>query len=145
MSPTQKRRLTIVGVIIAGLALTTILALNAFRNNLMYFVTPSEIKAGEIPESGLYRIGGMVVENSVRRNEQGITVMFDLTDYADVVTVQYTGILPDLFREGQGIVANGSINRDGIFIAEEVLAKHDENYMPPEVAAALQDNAGDTR
>ena len=145
MSPTQKRRLTIVGVIIAGLALTTILALNAFRNNLMYFVTPSEIKAGEIPESGLYRIGGMVVENSVRRNEQGITVMFDLTDYADVVTVQYTGILPDLFREGQGIVANGSINRDGIFIADEVLAKHDENYMPPEVAAAMQDNTGDTR
>ncbi len=138
MSPTQKRRLTIIGVILAGLALTTILALNAFRNNLMYFVTPSDIRAGDIPESGLYRIGGMVVENSVRRSEQGVTVLFDLTDYEEVVTVEYTGILPDLFREGQGIVANGSISPDGIFIADEVLAKHDENYMPPEVAAAMK-------
>jgi cytochrome c-type biogenesis protein CcmE len=138
MSPTQKRRLTIIGVILAGLALTTILALNAFRNNLMYFVTPSDIRAGDIPASGLYRIGGMVVENSVRRTEQGVTILFDLTDYEEVVTVEYTGILPDLFREGQGIVANGSISPDGIFIADEVLAKHDENYMPPEVAAAMK-------
>ena len=138
MSPTQKRRLTIIGVILTGLALTTVLALNAFRNNLMYFVTPSDIRAGDIPESGLYRIGGMVVEDSVRRTEQGVTVLFDLTDYEEVVTVEYTGILPDLFREGQGIVANGSINPDGIFMAEEVLAKHDENYMPPEVAAAMK-------
>ena len=138
MSPTQKRRLTIIGVILAGLALTTVLALNAFRNNLMYFVTPSDIRAGDIPESGLYRIGGMVVENSVRRSEQGVTVLFDLTDYEEVVTVEYTGILPDLFREGQGIVANGNIGPDGIFMADEVLAKHDENYMPPEVAAAMK-------
>jgi cytochrome c-type biogenesis protein CcmE len=138
MSPTQKRRLTIIGVIVAGLALTTILALNAFRNNLMYFVTPSDIRAGDIPEIGLYRIGGMVVEDSVRRTKQGVTVLFDLTDYEEVVTVEYTGILPDLFREGQGIVANGSINPDGIFMADEVLAKHDENYMPPEVAAAMK-------
>jgi cytochrome c-type biogenesis protein CcmE len=137
MSPTQKRRLTIVGVIVAGLAISTILALTAFRNNLMYFVTPSEIRAGEIPDLGLYRIGGMVVEDSVHRNEEGITVIFDLTDYQEVVTVEFTGILPDLFREGQGIVANGSIRDDGVFVAEEVLAKHDENYMPPEVAEAM--------
>jgi cytochrome c-type biogenesis protein CcmE len=138
MSPTQKRRLTIIGVILTGLVLTTVLALNAFRNNLMYFVTPSDIRAGDIPESGLYRIGGMVVEDSVRRTEQGVTVLFDLTDYEEVVTVEFTGILPDLFREGQGIVANGSINPEGIFMADEVLAKHDENYMPPEVAAAMR-------
>jgi cytochrome c-type biogenesis protein CcmE len=145
MSPTQKRRLTIVSVILAGLALTAVLALNAFRNNLMYFVTPTEIKAGEVPDGGMYRIGGMVVENSVRRTDGGITVVFDLTDYAEVVTVQYTGILPDLFREGQGIVANGSISPDGVFVADEVLAKHDENYMPPEVAAAMQNPSGNSK
>ena len=93
----------------------------------------------------MYRIGGMVVENSVRRTNQGITVVFELTDYAEVVTVQYTGILPDLFREGQGIVANGSISPDGVFVADEVLAKHDENYMPPEVAAAMQNPSGESK
>ena len=127
----------IVLLVLFGLSVATLLALNAFRNNLMYFLTPAEVVAGEYPEQGMYRLGGMVVEGSVKRLDNGVTVEFDLTDYRETVTVRYTGILPDLFREGQGIVANGKLDGQ-LFQADEVLAKHDENYMPPEVAEAMK-------
>ena len=127
----------IVLLVLAGLGITTLLALNAFRNNLMYFLTPTEIVGGDYPDQGMYRLGGMVVNGSVRRLENGITVEFDLTDYEKTVTVRYTGILPDLFREGQGIIAHGKIDGQ-LFSAEEVLAKHDENYMAPEIAEAMK-------
>ena len=137
MTPKQKKRMRIVLLVLAGLSVTSLLALNAFRNNLMYFLTPAEIVAGDYPDQGMYRLGGMVVEGSVRRLENGITVEFDLTDYQQTVTVRYTGILPDLFREGQGIIAHGSLDGQ-LFSAEEVLAKHDENYMAPEIAEAMK-------
>ena len=137
MTPKQKSRLRVVLLVLVGLGITSMLALNAFRSNLMYFLTPSEVVAGDYPEQGMYRLGGMVVEGSVNRLENGITVEFDLTDYAQTVTVRYTGILPDLFREGQGIIAHGKLD-DKLFTAEEVLAKHDESYMAPEVAEAMK-------
>jgi cytochrome c-type biogenesis protein CcmE len=112
------------------------LAYRAFQENLLYFFSPSQIAAGEAPER-VFRIGGMVVEESVEREPGSLTVHFVLTDFAHTVPVAYTGVLPDLFREGQGIVARGEMDAAGTFVAEEVLAKHDENYMPPEVAEAL--------
>lgn len=137
MTPKQKKRLRIVLLVLAGLSVTSLLALNAFRNNLMYFLTPAEVVAGDYPDQGMYRLGGMVVEGSVRRLENGITVEFGLTDYQQTVTVRYTGILPDLFREGQGIIAHGKLDGQ-LFNAEEVLAKHDESYMAPELAEAMK-------
>ena len=140
MSPTQKKRFIIVGVILTGMSLATFLALKALEETAQYFITPTQIHSGdyEKSKSGLYRVGGLVVNDSVNRFEDGVTVQFDLTDTAQKVTVQYTGILPDLFREGQGIVANGRIDQQGIFVAHEVLAKHDENYMPKEAMEALE-------
>jgi cytochrome c-type biogenesis protein CcmE len=137
MTPKQKSRMRLVLLVLAGLGITSLLALNAFRSNLMYFLTPAEMVAGDYPEQGMYRLGGMVVEGSVNRLENGITVEFDLTDYEQTITVRYTGILPDLFREGQGIVAHGRIENQ-LFTAEEVLAKHDESYMAPEIAEAMK-------
>jgi cytochrome c-type biogenesis protein CcmE len=137
MTPKQKSRMRLVLLVLAGLGITSLLALNAFRSNLMYFLTPAEMVSGDYPEQGMYRLGGMVVEGSVNRLENGITVEFDLTDYEQTITVRYTGILPDLFREGQGIVAHGRIENQ-LFTAEEVLAKHDESYMAPEVAEAMK-------
>lgn len=136
MTPRQKRRLATVGIIVIGVGLATTLALKAFNSNLLYFLTPSEIAEGEFPEDRKFRIGGMVVDGSVERD--GIDVAFELTDSVHKVEVKYSGILPDLFREGQGIVANGKVDKAGHFLAEEVLAKHDENYMPPEVAEAMK-------
>ena len=130
--------MTSVALILLGMAIATLLILTAFEKNLMYFYTPSEVVKGEVPTNRKFRIGGMVVDGSVRRNEDNLAVIFDLTDTAHVVTVEYEGILPDLFREGQGIVANGTVADNGHFVAAEVLAKHDENYMPPEVAEALE-------
>ena len=140
MSPTQKRRFMVVALIVAGIGAATALALVAFQQNLLYFVTPTEVKAGSLPVDKRFRIGGLVVDGSVQRS--GVDVAFDLTDGNESVTVHYSGILPDLFREGQGIVALGVIQDGGVFHADEVLAKHDENYMPPEVAEALK-NADD--
>jgi cytochrome c-type biogenesis protein CcmE len=137
MTPKQKSRMRLVLLVLAGLGITSLLALNAFRSNLMYFLTPAEMVSGDYPEQGMYRLGGMVVEGSVNRLENGITVEFDLTDYEQTITVRYTGILPDLFREGQGIVAHGRIENQ-LFTAEEVLAKHDESYMAPEIAEAMK-------
>ena len=120
-----------------GVAVSTVLALTAFDENLMYFYSPTQIKAGEAPESRAFRVGGLVVAGSVNREEGSLAVTFTLTDNAETVDVSYSGILPDLFREGQGIVALGSLNNGNVFMADEVLAKHDENYMPPEVADSL--------
>ena len=133
-----------VGLIVAGMALATGLILTAFEKNLMYFYSPSEVAAGESPGNRPFRIGGLVVTGSMMRPPQGLGVWFTLTDTVEEVVVYYEGILPDLFREGQGIVADGRINDSGVFVASEVLAKHDENYMPPEVASAI-DSAGQAR
>ena len=126
-------------VLIVGFGAAIGLALFAFQKNLLYFYSPSQIASSEVGEGQMFRLGGLVVEGSVVRESDGITTQFDLTDTAGSITVSYTGLLPDLFREGQGIVAQGKINQQGVFVAQEVLAKHDENYMPPEVAEALKE------
>lgn len=136
MTP-RKKRLISVGLIVAGMAVAAYLILTAFNQNLMYFYSPTQVLAGEAPPSRPFRIGGLVVRGSVNRSGDSLAVRFTLTDMAKDVDVTYNGILPDLFREGQGIVANGTLGADGVFVASEVLAKHDENYMPPEVKQAL--------
>ncbi len=138
MHPKRKKRLYLIVLMVAGIGIGIGLALNAFNDNLMFFYSPSEVVAGEAPAGHPIRVGGLVTTGSVKRQENGLTVRFDVTDNAESVTVEYTGILPDLFREGQGIVARGKLDTDGVFVAEEVLAKHDENYMPPEVADSLK-------
>jgi cytochrome c-type biogenesis protein CcmE len=135
----RKRRLMVVGLLVVGVAIAAALALSAFRENLLYFYSPTEVLAGKAPAGYKFRLGGLVVEGSVKRETDDLTVNFGLTDTASEIQVSYSGILPDLFREGQGIVAHGRLNDAGVFVADEVLAKHDENYMPPEVAAALKD------
>ncbi len=138
MTPRRRRRLYLVLALLVGIGTATALALTAFRQNLLYFQSPSDVVAGTAPTGRPFRLGGMVKEGTVRREGDGLTVHFVVTDYAHDVEVAYTGILPDLFREGQGIVANGRLGPDGVFVASEVLAKHDENYMPPEVAESLK-------
>ncbi|MFQ3188533.1 MAG: cytochrome c-type biogenesis protein CcmE [Gammaproteobacteria bacterium] len=141
MTPARRKRLGLVILMVAGVATGIGLALKSLNENIMFFFSPSEVVEGKAPQDRLFRMGGMVVDGSVSRPGEGLTVMFDLTDNAGSVTVEYTGILPDLFREGQGIVANGKLNSNGAFVAQEVLAKHDENYMPPEVAAAMKNKS----
>ena len=138
MTPTRKRRLYAILSILVGVGATIALALTAFQENLLYYFSPSEVHAGEVPQGRNIRVGGMVVQGSVNRPEEGLVVQFVLTDYAKEVTVEYEGILPDLFREGQGIIAQGQLNQQNTFVASEVLAKHDENYLPPEVADSLK-------
>lgn len=138
MNPIRKKRLTLLGLMVAGIGVAAWLALNAFDENLMFFFSPTDVAAGKAPTGHPFRIGGLVQNDSVKRKPDGLTTSFTLTDNAEVVTVEYTGILPDLFREGQGIVAMGKLNPQGVFVASEVLAKHDENYMPPEVADSLK-------
>jgi len=138
MNPKRKKRLILIALMVAGVGIASGLALKAFNENLMFFYSPSEVAAGEAPAGHPIRVGGLVTNGSVQRLEDGLTVQFDITDNIKTIAVQYTGILPDLFREGQGIVAHGRLNNDRLFVADEVLAKHDENYMPPEVADALQ-------
>lgn len=137
MTPRRKRLLTI-ALLLTGMGLATALILRAFEENLMYFFSPSDVAAGKPPGGREFRIGGMVEKGSVARAPDSLEVTFILTDYAARTRVRYTGILPDLFREGQGIVAHGKLDAAGDFVAREVLAKHDENYMPPEVAASLK-------
>jgi len=134
----RRQRMIFVAVVLIGVAVATTLALTAIGENMLYFYSPSQITAGEAPRGREVRIGGLVVDGSVARQANGLDVRFELTDTSAAVPVTYTGILPDLFREGQGIVALGKIGDDGVFQAREVLAKHDENYMPPEVADALK-------
>lgn len=138
MRPRRRQRLIFVGVVLAGVAIATALALTAIGENMLYFYSPSQIANGEAPRSHDLRVGGLVVSGSIERQQGGLDVRFDLTDTSATVPVTFTGILPDLFREGQGIVALGRLGDDGVFRAREVLAKHDENYMPPEVAEALE-------
>ena len=138
MTPKRKKRIMLIGLMLAGVAIAAGFALQAFNENLMFFYTPSEVVAGEAPAGRMIRVGGLVTEGSVQRQSDGLTVQFDVTDNNKTITVQYIGILPDLFREGQGIVAHGQLQQDRLFVAAEVLAKHDENYMPPEVADALK-------
>ena len=125
-------------MVVFGVAVAAVLGLTAFEENLLYFYSPTQVAAGEAPDNRKFRVGGLVVAGSVVRATDSLLVKFDLTDNAKTMTVEYSGILPDLFREGQGIVALGEKNSSGTFIADEVLAKHDENYMPPEVADALK-------
>ncbi len=138
MKAARKQRLYLIGLIVIGVGLAATFALQAFNENLMYFFSTTDVVAGKAPHDRLFRLGGMVVEGSVERPDDDILVQFKLTDFDKTVTVEYSGILPDLFREGQGIVASGKLNNKGVFVAEEVLAKHDENYMPPEVEQSLK-------
>ena len=137
MTPRRKRLWSVV-LMICGVAAATAFALQAFQKNLLYFYNPSQVRSGEAPAGGVFRVGGMVERGSVRRASGSLEVHFTLTDFAERVVVSYTGVLPDLFREGQGIIARGRLGPDGTFVAEEVLAKHDENYMPPEVKESLR-------
>ena len=137
MTPKRKQRLILVIALLTGIALATVLALKALNENINLFFSPTQIAKGEAPKDTSFRLGGMVVDGSVDRAEDDLTVRFELTDTAEKVAVHYKGILPDLFREGQGIVTMGRLNAQGEFIATEVLAKHDENYMAPEVADAI--------
>ncbi len=136
MKPRHKRFAFIgLGLVVLGIA--TVLVLNAFQSNLVFFFTPTQVANGEVPQGRSFRIGGMVEDGSLVRENDGLTVRFIVTDTAKRVPVTYKGILPDLFKEGKGAVAQGKLNSDGTFVASEVLAKHDENYMPPEAAEAL--------
>lgn len=141
MSPRKRRAWAIAGGL-ALLALATALVLNALQSNLVFFFSPSQIAAKEAPTSGSFRVGGLVEQGSVRREPDGVTLRFIVTDTAHTVQVAYQGLLPDLFREGKGVVAAGKLDADGVFRATQVLAKHDENYMPPEAADALKRAAG---
>ena len=137
MNKRSKRKLLVIMVVL-GVGLATVLGLTAFEENILYFYSPTQIKNGEAPAARNFRVGGLVVEGTVERASESLLVKFDLTDGAEIMSVEYSGILPDLFREGQGIVAIGALNEKNVFVADEVLAKHDENYMPPEVADALE-------
>jgi len=134
----RKQRMIFVGVMVVGVAAAVALALLAIGENMLYFFSPTQIKNGEAPQGRTLRVGGLVVPGSVAREAGSLAVHFELTDNRESLPVRYSGILPDLFREGQGIVASGALDPDGLFVAAEVLAKHDENYMPPEVAEALE-------
>ena len=140
MTPRQKRMAT-VAAIIAGVGIATAFALQAFNKNLLYYYSPTQISAGEAPSSRSFRVGGLVENGSVKRAPGSLEVHFTLTDYNKEIGVSYTGVLPDLFREGQGIIARGKLTDQNLFVAEEVLAKHDENYMPPEVKDSLKPHA----
>jgi cytochrome c-type biogenesis protein CcmE len=137
MKPRHKR-LAFVIAGLATLAVAAALILNAFRSNLVFFFSPSQVFAKESPQGRNFRLGGLVEAGSMKRQADGVTVMFRVTDTAKTIPVQYKGILPDLFKEGKGVVTQGKLGPDGIFEATEVLAKHDENYMPPEAADALK-------
>jgi len=140
MTPRQKRMITVVAIL-AGVGIATTFALQSFQKNLLYYYSPSQIQAGEAPSARSFRVGGLVENGSLKREPGSLEVRFTLTDYAHQQSVSYTGVLPDLFREGQGVIARGKMGSDGMFVAEEVLAKHDENYMPPEVADSLKPHA----
>ncbi|HSV71853.1 MAG TPA: cytochrome c maturation protein CcmE [Methylibium sp.] len=136
MKPRTKRALAIGGGL-ATLGIVAALVLNAFQSNLVFFFSPTQVAAKEAPIDRSFRVGGLVEAGSVQRDPNGLTIRFVVTDLAQTVPVTYTGLLPDLFKEGKGVVAQGKLGPDGVFRAEQVLAKHDENYMPPEAADAL--------
>jgi cytochrome c-type biogenesis protein CcmE len=133
----RQKRFAFIGLGLLVLGVATVLVLNAFQSNLVFFFTPTQVANGEVPKGRSFRIGGMVEDGSLKREGDGLTVHFVVTDTAKRVPVTYKGILPDLFKEGKGAVAQGQLVADGTFVASEVLAKHDENYMPPEAAEAM--------
>ena len=137
MKPRHKR-LILIGAGLGTLALAATLVLSAFQKNLVFFFTPSQVLAGEAPKGSSFRMGGLVEKGSLQRQPDGVTVAFMVTDNARHIPVHYRGILPDLFREGKGVVAQGKLGAGALFLADEVLAKHDENYMPPDAAYALK-------
>lgn len=140
MKPRHKRFIWIaLGLTVIGVAVT--LVLQAFNSNMVFFFTPTQVVDNKAPMGRTFRIGGLVTAGSLKRQADGLTVTFDVTDTSKTIPVRYTGILPDMFKEGKGVIAQGKIGSDGVFRAAEVLAKHDENYMPPEAAEALK-NAG---
>ena len=134
----RHRRFAWIGAGLVVLAAAAALVLNAFQSNLVFFFSPSQVAAKEAPQGRAFRIGGLVEPGSLKREPDSLTVRFRVTDTAQTVPVVYTGLLPDLFKEGKGVVAQGALQPDGTFVATEVLAKHDENYMPPEAKAALE-------
>ena len=138
MHPQRKKRLLLILLVVVGVCVAVALALGALKQNINLFYTPTEIATGLAPQDARIRAGGMVVEGSVKRSTDSLEVTFDVSDGAEQVTIAYSGILPDLFREGQGIVALGRLDESRVLMADEVLAKHDEEYMPPEVAQALE-------
>ncbi len=138
MTPRRRRMVAMTSGLVCLVAATA-LVLTAFEQNMLYFYTPTQIAAGEAPEGRRLRVGGLVERGSVRRTPGSLEVRFDVTDLDRTITVAYAGVLPDLFREGQGVVAHGAVGADGLFKADEVLARHDENYMPPEVAEMLEE------
>jgi len=142
MKPRQQRMLA-VGLAALGIAIAAGLTLRAFQDNMMFFVEISDVVKGNHPTERNFRIGGLVVGGSMQRNEGSLDMSFDVTDTACTVPVVYTGVLPDLFREGQGVVAHGRMGDDGVFVAEKILAKHDEDYMAPEVADSLSKHQQD--
>ena len=133
----RHKRVAFIFIGLAGLGLAAFLVLSAFQNNLVFFFSPTQVAAKEAPVDRAFRIGGLVQEGTVRRDPDGLTVRFTVTDTAASIPVVYKGILPDLFKEGKGCVAQGKIGADGVFQADQVLAKHDENYMPPEAGEAI--------
>ncbi len=137
MTP-RRKRLLLVGGILVGVATATTVATFAFRENLSYFYNPTQVTDGAVPRGRSFRVGGLVTKGSLHREPGKLEVRFVVTDLNRDVTVQYAGVLPDLFREGQGIIAHGKLDPSGVFVADEVLAKHDEKYMPPEVAQSLK-------
>jgi cytochrome c-type biogenesis protein CcmE len=140
MTPARKRRLYWVLGILAGVGIAGALALSAFQKNVMFFFDPTQVAAGEVKQGERFRLGGMVSKGSFHRQPGSLEINFVVTDFKHDLPVKYSGVLPDLFREGQGVVAHGKLGPDGVFMADEVLAKHDEKYMPPEVAKSLKRN-----
>lgn len=137
----RHKRLILLAAALGALGVAAMLVLSAFQKNLVFFITPTQIVSGEAPRGRHFRIGGMVEQGSLQRQADGVTVSFVVTDLANKVRVNYRGILPDLFKEGKGVVAEGKLNDGGTFVADQVLAKHDENYMPPEAAYAVREGA----
>lgn len=137
----RHKKLVVIGLALAGLGIAAALVLNAFQSNLVFFFSPTEVAQGKAPTDRAFRIGGLVEDGSLKRQPDGLTVSFVVTDTAKSIPVTYKGILPDLFKEGKGVVAEGKLGTDGLFSATQVLAKHDENYMPPEAAHALEQAA----
>ena len=141
MTPRQRRLALVVGIL-AGVSVAALLAMRAFEDNVMFFFDPSQVATGEAPVDKRFRLGGMVRPGTVRRTPGSLEMSFVVTDFQRDVPVRYEGVVPDLFRENQGVVAHGRLGQDGTFVADEILAKHDENYMPPEVARAIKEKHG---
>ncbi len=139
----RHQRGILVALVLAGVAIAIALLLQALDEEILYFYTPQQVVAGDAPDGKRFRLGGLVIPGSIQRASGSLKVSFLVTDNQKTLPVEYEGVLPDLFRDGQGVIAHGTINDGGVFVADEVLAKHDENYMPPEVAEALKDVHGD--